>query len=903
MIMEKTGFSRKGGAAGGTPSLPIRNGNSDGAVVKSKESKTGAVAKITSFAGWDNKKPSRQIKTSEDKSPLKRGVVGRFSLKNVRLINRESTPPRRKTETIVEIHSEEETLSSGEYSNVKNEKRHSDVGCLGERCYGVSLLEGTPSEVKHRDMLSTLKRGGLKRLSMIGVLGKSPSNKKNSEEEFAVQFMNNSISDEAGSPEAKSSDQWSPLKKGGFGRFSFRDALKKIPVFNHNHLDKVMESAPEPDLPAHSFSVETFQEYLEQRRLSQASRLLINEQQRLYDSNSETTQEEKDELDQRYKQLAEIIFKVAKNAVTLSKEDLLGLRSAVSAIGQEEKQDELYLEEKNKNPKIQTTRPKEWRKKHDNILKEATKARMENLRDVPGDEQLSSCFQRNLFRMGMRIKEDLISVVDNVKDCYPASYDICNFYARLYHKEFSLYVQHQITTDLDSEDCTYLLCWLCNYYPKEIMFSHDLLGFRAQDQPLYSVPGGRLKALINRVGSLLAVMGFELATFQCFNTTAQTGKKISENLFRKVMPIVLEEFEPFLERYQNFVKDFISGKEKRENRTSVIVVNVSCCEVFREYIEDQKEFFKTESKEKCLTILRNMETSGVQYLFHVFQNALKALDLNDTKSDVIKSQGILFPPQPSYKGLVTQEWMDNSSSIIENLLSIADKQMQEFRKMKPGCFQKLVGKLHSSVITEYSRRIMKRKIKLKSKEQQVSVANQICAESKKIEQLFSKYHSKEDWLHPILPKVAEILRLQDASSIQLEIATMVRDYPDIREDHISALLDMKVNLSPKDVKKILKVLKEREPESQDSPIKSKDFFSEVQVAQSRKGKWLPKTLGKFPIQTKRNASGLIPQLQTPEGRPSLPLARLRLTTLNAYNLKAEVSVPEWPKGVISLKSE
>ncbi|XP_039596913.1 tumor necrosis factor alpha-induced protein 2-like [Polypterus senegalus] len=831
MIMEKTGFSRKGGAAGGTPSLPIRNGNSDGAVVKSKESKTGAVAKITSFAGWDNKKPSRQIKTSEDKSPLKRGVVGRFSLKNVRLINRESTPPRRKTETIVEIHSEEETLSSG-----------------------------TPSEVKHRDMLSTLKRGGLKRLSMIGVLGKSPSNKKNSEEEFAVQFMNNSISDEAGSPEAKSSDQWSPLKKGGFGRFSFRDALKKIPVFNHNHLDKVMESAPEPDLPAHSFSVETFQEYLEQRRLSQASRLLINEQQRLYDSNSETTQEEKDELDQRYKQLAEIIFKVAKNAVTLSKEDLLGLRSAVSAIGQEEKQDELYLEEKNKNPKIQTTRPKEWRKKHDNILKEATKARMENLRDVPGDEQLSSCFQRNLFRMGMRIKEDLISVVDNVKDCYPASYDICNFYARLYHKEFSLYVQHQITTDLDSEDCTYLLCWLCNYYPNDVLKDKKLERHINQLSLKSLIPDERLHYLEKEFiaarkecikGSLPSTLDVYLKRWnsedfpqqsngyyktsmaddviQCFNTTAQTGKKISENLFRKVMPIVLEEFEPFLERYQNFVKDFISGKEKRENRTSVIVVNVSCCEVFREYIEDQKEFFKTESKEKCLTILRNMETSGVQYLFHVFQNALK----------------------PSYKGLVTQEWMDNSSSIIENLLSIADKQMQEFRKMKPGCFQKLVGKLHSSVITEYSRRIMKRKIKLKSKEQQVSVANQICAESKKIEQLFSKYHSKEDWLHPILPKVAEILRLQDASSIQLEIATMVRDYPDIREDHISALLDMKVNLSPKDVKKILKVLKEREPESQDSPIKSKDFFSEVQVAQSRKGKWLPKTLGKFPIQTKR----------------------------------------------------
>ncbi len=40
--------------------------------------------------------------------------------------------------------------------------------------------------------------------------------------------------------------------------------------------------------------------------------------------------------------------------------------------------------------------------------------------------------------------------------------------------------------------------------------------------------------------------------------------------------------------------------------------------------------------------------------------------------------------------------------------------------------------------------------------------------------------SREEWLGLILPKLSEILRLQDPGSLQLEIVTLAIHYPDIR---------------------------------------------------------------------------------------------------------------------------
>ncbi|XP_051775664.1 tumor necrosis factor alpha-induced protein 2-like isoform X2 [Erpetoichthys calabaricus] len=581
--------------------------------------------------------------------------------------------------------------------------------------------------------------------------------------------------------------------------------------------------------------VQTFEECLEQRRLSQASRLLIELEQTCYHDDGEETQKKRDEINQQYEQLMAIICKAARDAITCSSEDLVLLQSAVNAIEQEEKQDQRYLEESKRNPKIQGARPREWRKKHDKVLKETVESRMDDIEDMSSCEKFSSSVKKNIFKMGMRVKEDLISVVKNIKDCYPEEYDICNFYAQLYHTAFSSHIQRLVDFELDPEDCSYLLCWLNDYYPNDVLKHKDLeghinsnlLGRLVQETTLYYLES---TFLTNRQGDLKkwlsnaleicqspwlsgeypkeinGVYNSDLAihVIQCMDTAAQTARQISEDILKKVMPIILEELEVFLVRYQTFMMVFINRKEKRENRTAVVLANMPCYQSFRNYI-NQQQFFEEDSKKKCLEVLSRLENIGCEYLLKIFYEALK----------------------PNYKGLVTPKWMDDSSLV--NLLKNADKQMKEFKKMETTCFLDLVNRLHFSVIAEYIRRIMKKKIKLRNQKTQEQVANQICAESEQIHQLFTDYGSTENWLQPILPKVAEVLRLQEASSIQLEIATMVRDYPDIREHHVSALLEIKPNLSPEEVRNIKKVLRVSGQNNWESNRESRPFFSKVHV--------------------------------------------------------------------------
>lgn len=68
--------------------------------------------------------------------------------------------------------------------------------------------------------------------------------------------------------------------------------------------------------------------------------------------------------------------------------------------------------------------------------------------------------------LGRRVKEDLLTVSRTVTDCYPASMDILNLYAALYHHHFSTRLTQAAASGPTSDDCSYLLFWANHYYPQ-----------------------------------------------------------------------------------------------------------------------------------------------------------------------------------------------------------------------------------------------------------------------------------------------------------------------------------------------------------------------------------------------------------------------------------------------------
>lgn len=73
-----------------------------------------------------------------------------------------------------------------------------------------------------------------------------------------------------------------------------------------------------------------------------------------------------------------------------------------------------------------------------------------------------------MFRLGKRVKEDLLMAAVAVRDCYPARMDILNIYGGLYHQAFGAHLAQLSSSELDLDDCSYLLFWVNHYYPESV---------------------------------------------------------------------------------------------------------------------------------------------------------------------------------------------------------------------------------------------------------------------------------------------------------------------------------------------------------------------------------------------------------------------------------------------------
>lgn len=213
----------------------------------------------------------------------------------------------------------------------------------------------------------------------------------------------------------------------------------------------------------------TFEQNLERRHLSAAGQQLIEREKHLYgqrvQSPSEAEKEEEKQIAKDRKALLSHIKQALSDANVWNptQESLAALKSAVRAIQQEEEQDRKWQEREGKPP---VWRPSRCRQLHDNLIHDMVENRMDEVETTPGQAEGQSSVQNDICRMGRCLMEDLVRVVEVVKGCYPEEMDICNLYAKMYHQAFSTRLAPLAEFDLVIEDCSYILRWVNDFYPK-----------------------------------------------------------------------------------------------------------------------------------------------------------------------------------------------------------------------------------------------------------------------------------------------------------------------------------------------------------------------------------------------------------------------------------------------------
>ncbi|TMS12683.1 Tumor necrosis factor alpha-induced protein 2 [Larimichthys crocea] len=522
-----------------------------------------------------------------------------------------------------------------------------------------------------------------------------------------------------------------------------------------------------------------------EEQLEEVSRRLIIREEQLFSQDS-PNEEEEDQLQRDFEALRLQIRMAIQNTFTSSSSSsttlaqLEVLRSAAASIQQLEEQDLRWMG--CVEGRVPGWRPQKCLSAHNSLLQNVVESRLMKTaeEDQNGPDGLSSDLKREVCRLGIRVKDDLLSVVRMVKDCYPPQIDILNLYAGLYHQSFSARLTELAGSGLETDDCHYLLLWINHYYPQNILKHEDLEGKintaclgsllledrldQLEDQYLThkedTVKLWLNTALKKEEESWLSGKKPELIDQYCFSPLAIEVIRVIDGSLTEFSPVIRDQskaqritvhLESFLSSYKKCVEEFVKGDHS--NIRLVVKAHLVCEEQFRNYITGQTGSLSEQQIRRCLETLSALRDCGCRCFIDPIYNELKV------------------------------------------------------------------------VVIKYVKKMMNTKKKM---DQQMA-AQRITEDAQKINSFFEdKDCTQSLWLSQMLCSLAEILRLQDPESVQLEIISVARAFPDLGDDHVTALLSLKSGLTAANIRLIRQSVKANgtlDASTNHSPL----FFSKVKV--------------------------------------------------------------------------
>ncbi|XP_053553392.1 tumor necrosis factor alpha-induced protein 2 [Bombina bombina] len=576
-----------------------------------------------------------------------------------------------------------------------------------------------------------------------------------------------------------------------------------------------------------SITAETIKENILQKRYEDASKDLITLEHNICKLIDEKQREEKErQLEMLYEQLENEVFQVIKKSITQA--DLL--EQSVKAILKQDAEDSLYIENSG-NLITNIGRPRKWRQKWKNFVKLSVQDRMSQIPD-PSPGTYQSSFSHTLAYLGRTCKNDLIHVVEALKQYYPDEFDVCNTYAQYYHQELKSHMSIAEDFELGGKDIHLLLCWVFNIYPKEILNDAALVRHidltnlepllsekKIRDFEEYYLPY-EVNAVQNwmnksldleferwKAGKEPVTLGeyyhseLQIDVIQNYNGGLKRAEEIRPELSKEISPLLAKELEAFLRRYKSLFEEYKEKNKTQQFFKAIVIANINCCRNFQDYINGRVIDLEPEMKQNMNLTLQDFETLANDILLQDL-----FLELKDPFRMLSKGNSLC------------------EDKTIKEIMKITKKHVSPYRTLMRPCYQNMMGKVHRHLVQEYVTRLLKKKVSFKKDNEQQNLATQTHRNADLINDFCSE--SNTSWLNPLIHQLAEIISLKDVNAIQVEVAALAYDFPDIEKKHIEALLHIKGDLRKKDANSIVQMLNTKTPENKHT---NPPFFSLIKA--------------------------------------------------------------------------
>ncbi|XP_005807159.1 exocyst complex component 3-like [Xiphophorus maculatus] len=498
----------------------------------------------------------------------------------------------------------------------------------------------------------------------------------------------------------------------------------------------------------------------------------------------------------------------------------LGL--VVLVIQQEEHADAAWaLREESKtervSPNIQPSqRPRRLKTKWRQAVAEAADWSLPHQVDTQAG-QLASYLER----LRSRMVDDLDAARRNAVSIYPEEFAAFQVYVESYHQAIAKRLRTITSGPLQITDVYSLLDWFYNIYNRDVLgtigtstaIHYSTLEPILPQQTVDRLEEDCISIVRDKVTTeLIQVLDDEerrwaqtlhieeyqsnlaRSVIQRLKVDLDRSTSVSQFLGARVARCCLIGLADFLYNFQRKVEMFHDTQaefgDRGDGYVSKTIALVNCCPPLRNFVERCRQCDPQGSEESA-------------------QRASSSLDRVVNLSVRVLTGRLFENIRPFFDKLMKRKWLNNTEA-FEAIEASTKQHFKKFKRMDPPPYQTLVGEVHRRILVEYVRAIMRGRIICTSSKMRKRMAFRLQDEAKQLKGLFRDLESNASWLDSIISHLADIILLEDTPSIQMEVAVLVKEFPDIRKKHVSTLLNVRGMTRQAERQEILNVVKDFE---------------------------------------------------------------------------------------------
>ncbi|XP_023564995.1 exocyst complex component 3-like protein isoform X4 [Octodon degus] len=357
-----------------------------------------------------------------------------------------------------------------------------------------------------------------------------------------------------------------------------------------------------------------------------------------------------------------------------------------------------------------------------------------------------------------------------VAPCCPPYYNVIRLWSHTLHNGLRRSLQQLLKgPELGATDAFTLLHWALHVYPGKEMMGSLELGPEAD---------------VSQLEPLLTSENIEKleATFvvkvQILAENIHLAGMVSESLQHRVHGMALSELGTFLKSFSDaliqFSQDHLSGEALAAHYVSYLLAALN----------HQSELSAS------LSILH---FDGVAP--GVLAPVEAGLDELQRRICRLVLEALQVELQPLFTALPSRQWL-SSSELLDRVCEQTSNFCRDFRRIRNPEVQVLLAEAERTVVVQYLHALMQGRLVCRSADERAQAAQCLQHDAAQFKELFLSL-GLEETAHctPVLLAVRELLNLCDPTLLGLEVAGLQQQFPDVSEDHVSALLDLRGDVS------------------------------------------------------------------------------------------------------------